>query len=235
MFKQITTLVLAIIFMLFSGSGRADSVSTSTGHAISFNLQLITAAASLYFYETGTAPGSVNDLYQAGWVPGNLINPMTGNPLDYNAVECGPGDIVITPVNSTYSTITIFGPDGELSTFDLNEEFCWVRPSYNLRGADLIIANYSNRIQTALIKYWVDYDDIPYSIEDMQLAGFWPFDGTEVNPLTNEPLDFFSSDDGNLDFRFDPDEVVCTIHYENGRIAWALIDRVQFSRAFWGY
>ena len=223
---------LMMVFVLGSHQPvKADSDLNEEINRVGYNNALIGAGVNFYYYDTGNLPGSVFELYEAGWIPGNLVNPVTDEPFDYNSVEKGPGEIIITPIDDQHVILYIGVPNGQEFEGDLESS---MYSTAIHTGPDLRVAHHRHRVQLSFIQYWRVYQDLPMSIEDMKDGGFWPFDGSEVNPYTLEPLQFDNSDPGNLRFTFDIDKVRCTAYFPNNRAGAASLSR-EFGEMYFKY
>ncbi|MCX6646242.1 MAG: hypothetical protein NTY09_07785 [bacterium] len=222
MFKNLTAIIILFACLVIMNPALADSELNEEINRISYINSLIGGGVNYYYLDTGSLPGSVNELYATGWIPGNLVNPVTDEPFNYNSVERGPGEIIITPVDNQHVILYIGLPNGQEFENDLESS---MYSTTNYTGSDLRVANYRYRVQFSFFQYWRVYQDLPTSIDDMKDKGFWPFDGSELNPYTFEPLRFDDSNPGNLRFSFDLDEVMCRVYFQNNGVGAAGFDR----------
>ncbi|HEX9744554.1 MAG TPA: hypothetical protein VGB30_03920 [bacterium] len=166
-------------------------------------------------------PDSLIDLHNSQWVPGHLINPITGNGLDYYAEYCNAGEMVIEKKNSESVLIYFTTPNGELVPLEINSSMYDYCGTY---GVDLKLSIYQTWVQEAFVHYWREYADIPHSINDLITTGYWPFDGSEFNPIMLEPLKFDSYQEGDVRFKFTSEFATCIVNYENNRFGASRID-----------
>jgi len=170
-------------------------------------------------------PQSVDDLLEAAWIPGNMLNPFTEEAYDYMANDAVGGEVIISDVSNNYCGLTILGFRNTSHTYDLYSDD--IHP-WNETEEHRLLSGYIHRVETAFRWYWADEENVPQSIDDLKTAGYWPFDGTELNPYTGNPLVFNSNSSGDLEFRFEGEDVKCIAHYPEGRTGAAIFDPELF-------
>jgi hypothetical protein len=206
-------LVLLISTPVFAGPYSKAQLET-----LNFNLRVVMTGVDFYYSDTGTMPGSVGDLLQAGWIPANLRNPITDGSFDYYATDVSGGEIILIRNDNNHSVIRCLSPMDTVSGFQINGADIDGRMPF---GPDLQMDAYQTWLQYSLFWYWNMYHEIPTSIEDMQNAGIWPFNGSEINPYTNGNLVIGGENPGDIFFATNGTEIKFTIYYSDDVIGCA--------------
>ncbi len=213
-------LVFAVLLFILAVPAEASVYTQSGVNQLNYNIGVITAGARVYYAENEYWPSSIGDLLDDGWIPRNLQNPLTGEPMDYGASDCQTDDLLITN-SEGIPYLNCLSPSGSSTEIDLTESDCG---QLGHVGADLILYNYQVRVHNSFKAYWGEFDSLPESIADMQDAGFWPFDGNELNPLTLEPINFYNAAPGDLNFVFEADRVSCGFIFTDGSVGAASLN-----------
>jgi len=203
------------------------SLSRDSINRMNYNLELVSSAINFYYQNNGEMPQSVNDLLEEGWIPGNMLNPFTGEAYDYQANNELGGEVIISNASRDYCGVTILGFRDTPHTLDMTSDD--IHP-WNGTAEDRLISSYIHRVEDAFRWYWADEQNIPQSTDDLKTAGYWPFDGTELNPYTGHSLSFNSDSVGDLKFRFDGEDVMCIAYYPDDETGAAVFDPEYFSQ-----
>jgi hypothetical protein len=219
--KNLSAILSIVLFCAFAQPGKAASPASSALHHGGYNLGIITAGVQWYWEVNGQMPESVMDLYNSHMIPTNLVNPVTGQPLDLNPSALSPGDIKLSRIDSQTEQFTMVQPDGtqvqdnwNSSRYDFTSDSPrWTPPTQG----DRAMSQYLLWVHDSLQQYYSDTGQVPQSIADLVTAGYWPFDGIS-NPIMGTPLQFFSDSPGNLHFSFGA-KVIVRCHYSDGSSA----------------
>lgn len=222
-----TTIFTCVILSIVLSLPVQANLSSDTVNRMNYNLGLVSSGVNFYYQMNGEMPQSVYDLLEAGWIPGNMLNPFTGEAYDYLANDAMGGEVIISDASQNSCDLTILGFQNTLHTYDLHSDD--IHP-WNGTVEDRLISGYIHRVENAFRWYWADEQNIPQSIDDLKDTGYWPFDGTELNPYTGHSLAFNSDSVGDLEFRFEGEDVKCIAYYPEDRTGAAIFDTELFSQ-----
>lgn len=178
-----------------------------------FNLSIISMGINHYYFDHDEFPQSVAVLRDEGYIPSNMNHSVTGREFNYDPEEVAEGDFAIKYVDETHISIHSIHPSG--FEFEIEVERP-EQPELYEDENDRFMLLYFFRVQRALFYYGENYGEIPVSIEALAANGCWPFDGFEINPYTNEPLQFDCLDIGCIELNFLMDRIHCSMYLLNG-------------------
>ena len=223
-----TRLARALVLMLtvtalFSGRALAQQSERSQHARINYVVTIITSGVDHFWQANGRMPYSMDELYQAGMLPKNLRNPITGNDLDLYAQSPAVGEFVYTWSDEQHATFLFTDADNSTSEvpIDVSHDSVTTIPQ-----PDFVLSLYQTWGVLALQTYYMVTKQIPTSLSDLQDAGYWPFTD-EKNPITGENLDFYTDKPGNIAFRFRADRVYVYACTSDGGNTIALLDPAQ--------
>jgi len=226
MISAITVVFAFILCIPVFGQEMEPSASTVAGASSeydfaelvergNYNLALVTEGVRQFYWVNGWIPDSLQDVVDAGFIPSNMVNPVTGERLNTNSRGENLCDVYYEPAEHfTGIIVTCLAPNGLYMDWDV--EFV-PYGSTTYTGPDLVISHYYYRIDCALECYWRLYKHCPQSQQDLIDTGFWPFDGTELNPVSHGLLYFYGREAGDLRLEFLGDEVRCHYYMTNDR------------------
>ena len=161
------------------------------------------------------------EMYRAGALPGGLRNPIGGELLIGNPPLENPLDLHFNFIDEQTVEMTFISSDGETHSVEINTE----RFTSTDRSLidQKIFAQYSWASGAIHHYYFHNDKQIPESIADLQAAGIWPFDGSEINYLTGNPLKFFSKEPGDLYFDFEPEKAKVAVLFSNNQFTMSFV------------
>jgi len=217
MSRNLYYIPVLFLVLLIAQPASAGVYSDTQLNTLNYNLDIVMSAVDFYYADTGSMPSSVSDLYYAGWIPANLKNPLTGGNFNYNATDASGGDITLTSLGNEciFSCLSPTGDVTEISKFTSE-----IDGSLGY-GPDLVMKSYQLRLIYTMLAYWSLENDIPYSIDDLVNTGIWPFDGSETNPFSGAPLNFYGHEPGDIYFAVGSKEAKFTIYYSGNSVGFA--------------
>lgn len=207
------------LFPLQSASG--TQIDLSKWNRAFYNLAISSAGISEYWKITGSMPDSFGQIYGLGLLPTNLVNPFSNQPLRLDPANPGPGEFRMDRINDNEATITISLPEGKVQTQRIDSSK-FSRNAIQRSDVDRRIFLYIAWAHVSLHRYFADKGVVPQSVDDLRNAGYWPFDG-QLNPVSGQPLKFFSKEPGDLNFKFGYRAQACA-YFTDGTFSCVSVD-----------
>jgi hypothetical protein len=183
--------------VLFSADAFAQDNYRSQYARSSYTIAIMTLSVNSFWQETGRMPYSIDEVYQAGLLPKNLKNPVTGNVLNLYAQSPAVGEFVYTRSSDEHASFVFTREDNSISELPMDaSHLVLTTPEPDNRVSIFQVWGL-----IALESYYKDTRQIPVSLTELQGAGYWPFTD-ERNPITGESLDYYTVKPGNICFRF---------------------------------
>jgi len=203
-------LCVLIILALVSQVSSADTPTEerSLTDQIGYNLQMTSLAVDFYWKDNGRLPSSTDELVESGFIPDGLTNPVTGDLLDLSAAEIEPGGIRLSCIGDSSAILAFVMANGAENEISLDSSF-YTELAVDIRN--IRMALYMQWADIALKQYMKEFDEIPAGIDALMENGYWPYEGCK-NPFTGEPLEFTSSENGDMSWEF-TDQFVRVVAY----------------------
>jgi hypothetical protein len=168
-------------------------------------------------------PYSIDEVVQAGMLPRNLKNPITGDDLDLYAQSPAPGEFVYTRHSDQNAGFLFTYKNGASHEYPMDAS---TYGSATTSDPDSVLGLYQMWGFFALENYYMETKQVPTSLSDVQGSGYWPFTD-EKNPITGEALDFYTVKPGNICFRFMGNQVYVYAIQSDGSNPALLLDPAQ--------
>ncbi|MCX6644927.1 MAG: hypothetical protein NTY09_01000 [bacterium] len=217
MSKLILKYFLVVCFcILLVKPAMADEFGRSLFYRFSYNVQIITLGVNYYWKANNVMPSSILELRDEGLLPLNLINPVNEQPLNLNPGFPGSGEVTIEKLDDQIVQVTSAVPGGDIMQANLDSSLYTITDN-ELDEANRKMVLYLNWAYVSFQKFYNEKGFVPGSIDDLINAGYWPFEG-QLNPVTGMPLQFYSTEPGDLNYTFGYKAQV-VVHNRDGSVA----------------
>jgi hypothetical protein len=202
-----TVLPIAILLLLMACPvfGQEND-SAPVSQRAKYNDDIITNGIIMYYCCHAGFPVSFDALLSENWIPSNLINDTTGQPIQLDPEQPSPGDYGIKLGRHHVIEVIQYTSGDPLSvTWDpryigsnrLNVPINELRPYVMITWA-----------QEAVECYQAGSGNLPSSIDDLKTAQSWPFEGIK-NAFTGEDMKFDApeSTPGDMTWTFEDGKI----------------------------
>jgi hypothetical protein len=177
---------------------------------------IITCGIDQYWKQTGRMPKSISDLLDLNLIPLNIVNPVTGKSIIVEGDTMGPGDIIISGGTEQTVELSIFMPVVDVqATRTITSD---IYKADENDPADMRVHLYWYWLNESIRSYAEEYKKLPQSVDDLAIAGYWPFDG-QLNSVSGDLLSYQSTKPGDFFLVFAPDETRATFFDSKSRIS----------------
>lgn len=196
--RYFSTPALVLIIFLATTISAGARLTESEKLRLNYNLTMIMNGISFYYTYKNILPRSLELLIDDGWVPGNLVDPYTGNIIQTDACdEYNYGYAISSMEDSDGIQLKCVRSRG-CSEFDLPEsKYEGVEGAFEdrIHAMGYLYLIWANQ---AIQTYEELTGELPGSIEELQGSGYWPFEGVGNLYERNEPIKFDSQTKGNM-------------------------------------
>ena len=215
MVKYIIKLIfVSCVCTLIIQSAAANESNFSAFYRTSYNLRIISGGVNYYWKANHTMPSSIIELRDAGLLPTNMMNPVTDQALNLDPDYPEPGEFKFELINDQTIEITYVTPDGISSTATLDTSYY---SDDHFNDANRRMSMYLGWVYSSFHTFYNEKGFVPGSIDDLINSGYWPFEG-QLNPVTGMPLQFYSTELGDLNFTFGY-KAQAGAYFSNGKVS----------------
>jgi len=210
--------------VLLSTDVLAQQADRGQNARVNYTLEIMSLGVNQFWMANARMPYSMDEVVQAGMLPRNLKNPITGNDLNLYAQSPALGEFVYSHSSDQYATFLFTRAGSAIEEYELDAT-TYGGPA-TTTGPDFVLVMYLTWGFFALENYYLETKQVPTSLSDVQGSGYWPFTD-EKNPITGEALDFYTVKPGNICFRFNGTQVHVYAIQSDGSHYTSLLDPAQ--------